>query len=246
MSGAITDIMTGDIFYVGPDHWSIHHTVLARSSMKLAEQWIADALEGPPGSELFECHTIESTRALSGDATPWYPTLSFFRRHNGVVHLVADMPPDSDTIEAFDPVPVKVLMHPLRGTLLDNRIFNDALVHRASDARRYGRRQAVKAFLALAATPGNRMEIQPEDFPTPRRRKELLEDLHERWTKRPICAALCVAVWQRYFEILGEEAGEPDRATQELVRWMPVFSDRITPSALLKVLSERGWELRQL
>lgn len=243
----LSEVQAGDIFYTGPDAWSIHHTILARSRMKEADPEIAEALEAPPGAELFECHTIESTRALTGEATAWYATLSFFMRVGEVTKLVADLPPDSETIQVFEsPVPVKVLMHPLRGTRLDEHIFNEAIVQGACKAQRYGRRQAVKAFLSLAMTPGNRMEIKPKEFGTPKRRARLLRDLHKRWSRRPICAALCVKVWQMYFELLGREAGQEDKALTEILRWMPVYCDRITPSALVKVLTERGWELRQL
>lgn len=244
----ISEIMAGDIFYVGPDQWSIHHTILARSSMKEADPEIAEALEAPAGAEIFECHTIESTRALTGEATAWYATLSFFMRTGEVTKLVADLPPGSDTLQVFEaPVPVKVLLHPLRGTRLDEHIFNEAIVQGASRAQKYGRRQAVKAFLSLAMAPGNRVEIKPREFPTPEHRAKLLRDLRKRWGRRPICAALCVKVWQMYFELLGREAGlSQDRAVEQILRWMPVYSNRITPSALLKALSARGWQLHQL
>jgi hypothetical protein len=239
--------MAGDIFYVGPDQWSIHHTILARSRMKVADEEIVEALEAPQGAEVFECHTIESTQALTGESTAWYATRSFFMRIGEVTKLVADLPPDSEVIQLFEsPVSVKVLLHPLRGNRLDEHIFNEAIVQGASRAQKYGRRQAVKAFLSLAVTPGNRMMIQPKKFPTPQHRAQLLRDLRKRWGQRPICAALCVKVWQMYFELLGREAGHEDRALKEILRWMPVYCDRITPSALMKVLTERGWELRQL
>jgi hypothetical protein len=243
----LNEIMPGDIFYFGPDQWSIHHTVLARSRMVPAHPDIVELLEGPPGAETFACHTIESTRALSGEVTPWYPALSFFQRVDGVTSLVADSPPDSGTLQVVEaPVPVKVLMHPLRDGRFHKHLFNEAVVWGASTASRYGKRAAVKAFLSQALHGGSPMVIDPGDFPTPESRSALFEDLRGRWDEKPICASVCVKVWQMYFELLGREAGRPDEALAQILRWMPVYSNRITPSALLKVLTARGWELRQL
>jgi hypothetical protein len=88
--------------------------------------------------------------------------------------------------------------------------------------------------------------LELKDFPTAKSRLTLKSTLHQSWEARPICASLCIKVWQMYFELLGRAAGEPDEAVKEVLRCMPVFSDRTTPSALMKALTVRGWRVCQL
>jgi len=227
--------------------WGIHHTVLSRGRMKPAQSDIVELLESPAGSEVFECPTIESTRGSKGDDTEWYPSITYFQRIHGETLVVGDLPMGSYDLQVADPpVGLKVLLHPLRDGRLDNRAFSRAVDLGSKTADRYGKRQAVKAWLAQAVNRGVPEVIQAERFPSAQSRAELLEDLRRRWEQRPICAALCIKVWQMYFELKGQDAGNIDEAVQEILRWMPVYSDRTTPSALLKALTVHGWMLHQL
>jgi hypothetical protein len=247
----LQEIMPGDILYVGPDHWSIHHTILVRSRVQAAtDADIIRLCELQPGEELMECHTVETARSLSGEMTEWYPTVSYFVRGGGrwpTAMLVADKPVDSNVLNIIEEaVPVKVAMHPLRGEKFDNHIFNEAVIWGCGTARPYGKRQAVRSFLSQARRRGEPRTLEPKEYQTPEARAALRSSLHESWEARPICASLCIKVWQMYFELLGRAAGNPDEAVKEVLRWMPVYSNRTTPSALLKALTQRGWRMQVL
>lgn len=245
------EIMPGDILYAGPDRWSIHHTILVRSRVQaVTDADITRLCELQPDEELLECHTVETARSLSSEMTAWYPTVSYFvrggKRWPRTV-LVADKPVDSNVLNVLEePVPMKVAMHPLRGEKFDNHIFNEAVIWGCGTARPYGKRQAVRSFLSQARMRGEPCTLEPKAYPTPEAREALRSSLHESWEARPICASLCIKVWQMYFELLGRAAGEPDEAVMEVLRWMPVYSNRTTPSALLKALTQRGWRVQQL
>jgi hypothetical protein len=197
-----------------------------------------------------ECHTVETARSLSGEMTEWYPTVSYFVRGGGrwpTAMLVADKPVDSNVLNIIEEaVPVKVAMHPLRGEKFDNHIFNEAVIWGCGTARPYGKRQAVRSFLSQARRRGEPRTLEPKEYQTPEARAALRSSLHESWEARPICASLCIKVWQMYFELLGRAAGNPDEAVKEVLRWMPVYSNRTTPSALLKALTQRGWRMQVL
>jgi hypothetical protein len=197
-----------------------------------------------------ECHTVETARSLSGEMTEWYPTVSYFVRGGGrwpTAMLVADKPVDSNVLNIIEEaVPVKVAMHPLRGEKFDNHIFNEAVIWGCGTARPYGKRQAVRSFLSQARRRGKPRTLEPKEYRTPEARAALRSSLRESWEARPICASLCIKVWQMYFELLGRAAGNPDEAVKEVLRWMPVYSNRTTPSALLKALTQRGWRMRVL
>lgn len=248
-SDLVREVMPGDILLLGPDAWSIHHTVLVRSCMEpVADPDFLALLEGPPEAETYECHTIESTGSgHGGDVTSWYPSVSFFQRVQGTLYLVADLPLGSSAVDLLEtPAAVKVLMHPLRDDRLDRHLFNEAVVRGAAEARRYGKKSAVKAFVAQILQGGDPVVLDLQEFPTPESRATLLEELRRRWDTKPICTALCVKVWQMYFELLGREVNELDQAVKEILQWMPVYSNRITPSALVKALTKRGWKLHHL
>jgi hypothetical protein len=244
--------MPGDILYVGPDRWGIHHTVLVRSRVsRVTDEEVLELCELQPGEELLECHTVETARSLASEMTAWYPTVSYFvrggERTRGGAALLADKPMDSGTINILEePVAVKVAMHPLRGERFDKHIFNEAVIWGCGTARSYGKRQAVRSFLSQARLRGAPQLLEPKDFPTAESRAALKTSMHQSWEARPICCSLCIKVWQMYFELLGKAAGEPDGAVREVLQWMPVFADRTTPSALIKALSSRGWLVRQL
>merc|ERR1712059_175935 len=97
---------------------------------------------------------------------------------------------------------------------------------------------AVKIFMKQLM--GSKIFLKPEDFPDAKSRGALQQRLHKTWSDPPICASLCIKVWQMYFELLGRESGHPEAGIQEILRWMPVYSNSATPSALLKALTSHG------
>jgi len=71
-----------------------------------------------------------------------------------------------------------------------------------------------------------------------------MEDLRARRSRKPICSSVAIQVWQQYFELVcGSGPQGVDLAARQILRWMPLYSDATTPSALLKALSKRGWIL---
>jgi len=239
------DVMPGDIFFLGPDpRFNIHHVVLCRSRMKPADYQIVGMLPNiPPGGEVLQCHMIESTQGSCGTVTAWYAAIGYFLRHAGTCTLIAEMSQEDGSLAPLEPpVPVKVLMHPLRGELLDKHLFNEAVMWGASQATHYGKRQAVKAFMATLLHRDNC--IDPDDYQDLGSRIALREELHARWEARPICSSLCIKVWQMYFELLGRASGSVEKGIIETLRWMPVYNDKTTPSVLLKILTRCGWQLR--
>jgi len=243
----LLEVMAGDIFFFGPDHWGIHHTVLSRGSMSTTHLDMVELLEVPPGAEVFQCPTIESTRSSRGKDTEWYPATTYFQRVDGETLVVADLGIGSKELQVADPpVPLKVLLHPLRDGRFNLQAFRQAVDEGSETADQYGRRQAVRAWLAQALNHGVPEIIAAEAFPDVESRAGLLEDLHECWEQKPICSALCIKVWQMYFEQMGRSAGRLDEAIQQIIRWMPVYSDRTTPRPLLQALTARGWVLHQL
>jgi hypothetical protein len=208
---------------------------------------MVELLETPAGAEVFECPTIEVTQGSKGEDTEWYPATTYFQRIDGKTVVVADLPTGSDELQVAEPaVALKVLLHPLRGERFNHQAFHNAVDWGSETADKYGKRQAVKAWLAQAWNHGAPEVIMAEAFSDVQSRADLLQDLHSSWEKRPICSALCIKVWQMYFELKGRGEGQIDEAVQEILRWMPVYSDRTTPSALLQALTVRGWMLHQL
>lgn len=234
-SRQLLNVNAGDIFLCGPDRWGIHHVILALTPLTPEPHLKAD-LQGSPDDEVFGCETVESTQGVRGEHTHWYLTRTLFRRsRGGVVHLVADFRHTCGTLEvATTPVPVKVLLHPLR-TGLDAQAFQGTVMELASESKKYGWGTGVRAFL------GDRHNLDADRFPNQESRRKLLGALRARRMSRPICASVAISVWQRYFEATCRE--NPDMAVKNIFRYMPVYPDATTPSALVKALTKCGWVL---
>jgi len=240
-------IQAGDIMMAGPDTWGIHHAMLVTGPMYRDPE--AGKLLRIPGSafDVWACKTIESTRALQGEDTLWYPSTTFFKRNlnTGVVSIVADFVANDNAIEqAQRHVPCKVLLHPLRlghgGPFFLQHCFEQAIQSSAEDSTRWSLRSAVKAIMATKDT------LHEDDYPDELSRLQLLEELKRRWTSRPICSAVAIIVWQKYFGLACEHNGlSQDIAVQCILKWMPVLSDRTSPSALVQSLTSRGWILHE-
>jgi len=245
-------LSAGDIFLCGPDVWGIHHVILCRGLMKaLADPEVARTIKRDMPEvmemDLFVCPTIESSRPLRGEECAWYPAQSFFARSHltGEVLLLADIADGTNTISVSSRgVPVKMLLHPLRpanGSCppLDPVAFGTAIGLCAEVSRRWGKSTAIRAL-----TSRHGACLKPEDYAGPASRAELMEDLRARRSRKPICSSVAIQVWQQYFELVcGSGPQGVDLAARQILRWMPLYSDATTPSALLKALSKRGWIL---
>lgn len=235
-------VLAGDIFLAGPDPMGIHHVILARSDWRKADPDVAEILEmDHPGLELLACETIESTQGSIGDSTWWYPTTSFFTRDEvtGQVSLVADLPPDSNTVErAMNPVPTKVLLHPFRAedgsSEIDDDVFEEVIDAAAAASQKYGKRTAVRSALAGLADAGFINEASHPD------KLKLLEDIRKSWDNKPICASVAIRCWQQYFD---QASDSPEEAAQEILTYMPHWCHKSTPQLMVKTLTTRGWVL---
>jgi len=238
----VVDTSVGDIFLAGPDWMGIHHVILARGPLRPADPDIAEHFQLPPGAELLCCQTMESTRASIGEETWWYPTLTIFQRDPsaGTFSLVADHPPGSNCIEKLEePVPVKVLLHPLRDGSersrgFDAEKFDGVIEDLAEKSRRYGKRTAVKSFLHTRAHRG---KIAASDYSSA---EVLMDKLHKSWDTKPICASVAIKCWQSYLE---EVSHTPAESAERILDVMPHWCDKTMPSLMVKTLSQRGWIL---
>lgn len=240
-------IVAGDIFLCGPDRWGIHHVVLCCGPMTRDAEAEQDLIESgmSPENEVFACNTIESNHGLKGQEILWYPARTFFARNRktGEAALVADEG-ESEVFEiASNHVPVKLLLHPLRpdsnNPKFNHDAWNQALKVSAEASKSWALATGARAFFA------KRESLDPTDYPTPESRQALLRDLKARWNQKPICTSVAIQVWQRYFKLdAGEGPAAADKAAQNILRFMPVLSDRTLPSAFIKALSKSGWVLR--
>lgn len=250
-------VSAGDILLVGPDKWGIHHVVLSRGRMRpdpMGGEWIKKALleDGgkiPPDMEnmdWFALETIESTRSLKGKEIVWYPARKFFCRNRttGEALFVADIAFEGDCLElAYEPIPVKLMLHPLRsghgGPSFVPEAFKEALELSAEASKHWSIKTALKSIYA------KRERLDADDYPDRASRLALLQDLRKRWEQRPICCSVPIIIWQRYFDLAagpGPEAA--DKAVQDIIRWIPLLSDKTMPSGLIKELSKCGWVMR--
>lgn len=239
--GELLELEPGDILLCGPDRYDIHHVILVRGELEPAPEELSELLRSPPGAQLFLCPTIESTQGQKGRSTWWYPTTSILERdaHSGTAALVGDMPPDSESLMvAEEPVPLKVLLHPLRpersGEAIDLDVFHDVLDACAAKSKRYSWGTAAGAFFAYQRS------LHAGDYSGEEARAALLQRLCESWERPPICAAVAITVWQQY---LLASSSEQDEATQRILRWMPLWCNRTTPSAMVKTLTHHEWGL---
>jgi hypothetical protein len=242
--------LPGDILLCGPDQWGVHHCIMIIGMMKrdpVATKVIKESAPELEGMDIFSCHTIECSARLRGQDSVWYPAMAYFARNRktGEATMVADIPDGEEQIELISPVKVKLLLHPCRpghsGPEFDATTFRKAVETCAEMSQKWSLRTAANGVL-------NRRKIQSldiADYPDPRSRQELLEEIHKRWDNRPICTSVIIMVWQRYFEMIaGSGPQAADMAVQNILRWMPLLSDKTLPSALIKELSKCGWVIR--
>lgn len=241
-------ISAGDILFCGPDGWGIHHVILCRSITRPATLDMVKFLERGSDAEVYECLTIESSRPLRGQNFAWYPSSSFFEvdKRTGKAMLIADVAEGSRRVNVVEePIPVKLLMHPLRpcygGPTLDVEIFHDAVGRAEKTSRKWGHRTAIKSVAASFL----RTRLNAGSFLDSTARAALMKDMRRRWEKKPICASVAIQVWQLYFTLVSPSSPEgEDVAAENILQWMPVHSDKTAPSTLLQVLSTSGWTLR--
>lgn len=239
----------GDVIACGPDAWGIHHVVLVCSDLR-PDPRAGQLLEVPLGKDTFACQIIECTRGQVGTHSAWHPATTFYARdrRTGVATIVGQMEPGTHVIDHVpEPVPVKVLLHPLRagrgGPAFDAKAFDQAVLNSAVVSQRWGLSTALKAMV------GSQESLRPEDYSNAQQRRRLLSELKARWSSLPICSSVIIMVWQYYFLIAAQIAAEDpgyadDIAVRRILRWMPLFADETVPSTLLKVLTKHGWLLR--
>mmetsp|Transcript_25217 Transcript_25217/g.46272 ORF Transcript_25217/g.46272 Transcript_25217/m.46272 type:complete len:501 (-) Transcript_25217:64-1566(-) len=252
-------VSAGDILLVGPDSWGIHHVVLSRGRMRpdpeagewIKSEWAQDGGKVLPNIEeldFFSCDCIESTRSSRGKEQIWYPSRKFFARNKraGQAFWVAETYMDEgDLLElAYEPVQVKLLLHPLRpghgGPTFVPEAFVEAMKLSAKDSKHWSIKTALKGFRSK-----KKSLIEAESHSDRESRIELLQDLRRRWDERPICSSVAIIVWQRYFDLAaGHGPDAEDRAAQDIIRWMPLLPDKTLPAILIQELSKCGWVMR--
>lgn len=233
-------IMPGDILLCGPDAHRVHHVILVKGPAKREGTQVCDLLDMPMGTDVWSCETVDTSFTRSGEDSAWRIRLTYISRDtsSGEANLIGDLDEEKNIIELAEmPVPLKVLMHPCRpgygGPPFNVNIWEDTIHSAIAVSSRYS------LFTALFAGLAYQAELSQDDYDDEESRSQLLEDLRERWTHRPICASVAIIGWQMYFEL----AFDPDRAVQEILTWMPLYCDACTPSALVKALTKRGWLL---
>lgn len=238
------NVLPGDILYCGPDAWGIHHLILVIGNME-PDPEAAEFLNLQKDAEVWSCQTIECTRNRVGREIAWFSTRTFYSRcsKTGAAAMIGSLEPGTSTIEHFEcPVPVKLLMHPLRsghgGPPFEAEAFEQAVALSSVLGKRWGLSTALKGLFARHT---GQECLDPENYPTPGSRRQLLEELATRWSSNPICSSVVIMVWQYYFKIA---SGSTDAAAKHILRWMPLLSDSTMPSVLLKVLTKLGWVLR--
>merc|ERR1711879_226789 len=127
-----------------------------------------------------------------------------YHSSTGKTFLLADVGEGTRVVNIVDvPVPVKLLMHPMRpghgGPLFDTESFHEAVNEAAERSKKWGHRTAIKSM--AASFPRSR--LNPNGYATVNARSALLKDLVRRWDNKPICASVAIEVWQLYFKIIG-------------------------------------------
>jgi hypothetical protein len=243
---AAPDIGAGDIILYGPDQWGIHHSVLCRDKMQ-RDPRAAELLGVRGDREVFSCATIESTRNAKGVDVAWHPATMFYSRDKATGEAVAigSIEPGSIVIDALlEPVPVKLLLHPMRpgfgGPAFDAAAFDKAVLKSAVASQDWGLATALRAMVTQQES------LRPEEYATREDRRRLLTELKASWERRPICTSVVIKVWQYYFIASNNSAGtlSKDIAAQQILRFMPLLADTSLPSVLIKVLTRCGWVLR--
>jgi len=239
------NVKVGDILCCGPDAWGIHHLMLVISAME-PDPEAFEFLHLENSLEAWSCETIECTRNRVGpNGAAWFSTRTFFSRDRATsaAALVGCLETGTLNIELFEtPVPVKLLMHPLRkghgGPTFDVEAFQEAVKLSTDVSQRWGLATAIKGLFTRALGQDC---LDPDDYSTAEEREELLEKLSTSWSSSPICSSVVIVVWQYYFKLA---CSSPDAAAQQILRWIPLLSDKTMPSVLLKVLTKLGWVLR--
>mmetsp|Transcript_56060 Transcript_56060/g.103743 ORF Transcript_56060/g.103743 Transcript_56060/m.103743 type:complete len:560 (-) Transcript_56060:79-1758(-) len=243
-------IMPGDIFLCGPDKNGIHHVVLCCGPVRLSEEH-REVLEATRSEQVFVCQTIESTHLEEGRTTCWYPCRSLFKRSlkTGETRLVGDVDNETGQVTlAETEYPVKVLLHPLRrghgGPEFDASAYWSAIKISAETSKSWGIKTGLKATV-LNTVKDRREGLNPDDYPDQESRHALMKSLRKRRVENPICSSVAIMVWQLYFELTSGTGKEgEDLAAQSILRWMPCVSNLTAPSAMVKILTKRGWVLR--
>jgi len=241
--GVHLEVMPGDIFMAGPDKFGIHHVILCRSEWQEVDPEVYACLTDlEPGTHLLACETIESTQGSVGDDTWWYPATTYFCRNprDGSAMLLADLKNESREIsQAMEPVPTKVLLHPLRGhddeDTFNDEAFEEIIGESAQSSKKYGKFTAVRSVISGLLKDE---VIHASKYQTEQEKVDLMTKIRKTWQEKPICASVAVQCWQRYLERISDSDVE---AADEILKYMPHWCHKSTPSSLVKELTQHGW-----
>lgn len=243
------DVGTGDILLIGPDFVGIHHVVLVTGDLRREHPDVGWVLDLEPGIEVWSCDTIESVQSACGNDWWWYPARSYFGRdpYKLTVRLVADMPQRSGEIEAIEPVPLKILLHPMRrefgGPGIDGALWAAAVEDGAEHSKKYSyvTRFTMAVAYLLQQTHLQNAALDAKRFPTQEARSQLLKAITASWERPPICSTVAIQTWQRYLV----DAFDDDNAAQAILEYMPLFCHTTLPATLAKELTKYGWVMKE-
>jgi hypothetical protein len=247
--GPCVQILAGDILLCGPDALGIHHVVLVTSEL-VKEPGLGAYLDLEPGVEVWSCNTIESVQNSKGDNWWWYPARSFFGRdpYKRAAYLVADQPNLRGDIEAIVPVPMKIIISPLRtefgGPGIDEEVYSQAVRAGAEASKQYSH---VTRFTMAVSYVMQQLNLQDGHivaarYPTPDSRTTLLQAIKATWDRPPICSTVPIQCWQRYFVMMA--GNDSEVAIDLILRYMPILCHTALPATLTKELTKFGWVLR--
>eukprot|EP00747_Dinoflagellata_sp_TGD_P216056 gnl/TRDRNA2_/TRDRNA2_88663_c0_seq2.p1 gnl/TRDRNA2_/TRDRNA2_88663_c0~~gnl/TRDRNA2_/TRDRNA2_88663_c0_seq2.p1 ORF type:complete len:377 (+),score=43.12 gnl/TRDRNA2_/TRDRNA2_88663_c0_seq2:52-1182(+) len=235
----------GDILMCWPNITDAHHVILVTGILEHRpdlEVW----LNVEPGIEVWGCESIESTGFATGETTWWNPARVYFGRnpHEGTVNIIADEVRKDGEEPCFGivpkPIPFKIMLSPLRpefgGPGVNQKAFLQATEQAASQSLPWSpitcAKALVKAYGAI---------LQDDHYTDPDSRAKLLERLQLSWEKAPICSSVPVKCWQQYFLL---SSTDEDEAVTNILKYMPVICNHVTPSILTIALTGKGWVLR--
>jgi len=241
------ELLPGDVLLAWPNVVNAHHAILVTGEM-FRDPGMDPILEVPPGVEVWGCATVESTGMETGrdcgDNSWWVKGDILLARDQvaGTCELVGDIRynPEIEREEinlAEKPIPVKILLHPLRrefgGPGLDLRAFEGAVQLSLEKSQAWNVLTCTNALIQ-----GH--ELQESDFPSAESLATLMDSFEAEWDKPPICSSVPIKVWQRYFLATSQSREE---AAQKILAYMPCYCSTTTPAFLTTVLSGRGWVL---
>lgn len=243
-AGQALAVRAGDILLMGPDMYGIHHVILCTGELQPADNSDRRHFGLKSHMELWQVPTIQSSRPLEGKDTAWYPSVCFIIRDlmGPVDTICGDEDVDRNNVNIYEqPYPFKLLIHPFRKSLgltpIDQETFRGAVGAMAAISEPWNHLTGLKA-LGTMTVSNKRAKISESDYSSSH---ELVQAVRRSWATGPICSSVAVKTWQKYFEL--KFSSDVNQAAGHLLKYMPLWCDKTTPSMLTKVLSTRHWLL---